>query len=51
MSKKLEDLLAAQENAAQKKREFEQQEKRIKKQIADEKCKKRTHRLCERGAI
>lgn len=49
MSKRLDQLIAAQEKATQKRHEAEQQEKRIRKQISDLKDRERTHRLCTRG--
>ncbi len=51
MANQLNKLLAQQERATQKKHEAEQQEKRLKKQISNLKNKKRTHRLCSRGAF
>lgn len=51
MANQLDKLLAPQERATQKKREAEQQEKWLKKQISDLKNKERTHRLCTRGAF
>ena len=49
MSKRLDQLMAAQEKATQKRHDAQQEEKRLKKQISDLKGKERTHRLCTRG--
>ena len=49
MSKRLDQLMAAQEKATQKRHDAQQEEKRLKKQISDLKVKERTHRLCTRG--
>ena len=50
MSKRLDQLLAAKNKVAKKKRSAQQEEKRIDQQISKLKRDERTHRLCTRGA-
>ena len=50
MSTQMEKLLAQQAKAQQKLHKAEEDDKRIKKQIADLQRNERTHRLCTRGA-
>ena len=50
MSTQMEKLLAQQTKAQQKLHKAEEDDKRIKKQIADLQRNERTHRLCTRGA-
>ncbi len=50
MSTQMDKLLAQQAKAQQKLHKAEEDDKRIKKQIADLQRNERTHRLCTRGA-
>ena len=50
MSTQMDKLLAQQAKAQQKLHKAEEEDKRIKKQIADLRRNERTHRLCTRGA-
>jgi len=49
MSTQLEKLLAAQEKTQEKLRRAQEEEKQLKKRIAELKRNERTHRLCNRG--
>ena len=50
MSTQMDKLLAQQAKTQQKLHKAEEDDKRIKKQIADLRRNERTHRLCTRGA-
>ena len=50
MSTQMDKLLAQQAKAQQKLHKAEEDDKRIKRQIADLRRNERTHRLCTRGA-
>ena len=50
MSTQMEKLLAAQEKTQEKLRRAQEEEKQLKKRIAELKRNERTHRLCTRGA-
>jgi len=49
MSTQMEKLLAAQEKTQEKLRRAQEEEKQLKKRIAELKRNERTHRLCTRG--
>ena len=49
MSTQMEKLLAAQEKTQEKLRRAQEEEKQLKKRIAELKRSERTHRLCTRG--
>ena len=50
MSTQMEKLLAAQEKTQEKLRRAQEEEKQLKKRIAELKRNERTHRLCTRGS-
>ena len=51
MSTQMEKLLAAQEKTQEKVRRAQEEEKQLKKRIAELKRNERTHRLCTRGGF
>lgn len=51
MSTQMDRLLAAQEKTQEKLRRAQEEEKQLKKRIAELKRNERTHRLCTRGGF